>query len=101
MYAEFVQAGAAIVGISPDSVASHQAFKAKYRLPFPLLSDMEHQVADQYGVWGPKQIGGNEVMGVHRTTFLLDKHGMVTRVWTNVTPATQADEILAVVRAVA
>lgn len=98
VYTEFEQAGAAVVGISADSVASHQAFKAKYHLPFPLLSDTDHRVAEQYGVWGKQQIGGREMTGIHRTTFLLDKDGTVTHVWREITPESHADEILAVVR---
>lgn len=98
VYTEFEQAGAAVVGISPDSVASHQAFKAKYHLPFPLLSDTDHRVAEQYGVWGTKQWGDRHITGVQRTTFLVDPDGTVTHVWRNITPESHADEILDVVR---
>ena len=79
-----------VFGISPDDAASHQAFRDKYALNFPLLSDHGHKVADAYGVWGPKKIGE----GIHRTTFLIDK-GRITRVFENVKPEGHAAEVLA------
>ncbi len=79
-----------VFGISPDDAASHQAFRDKYALNFPLLSDPGHKVADAYGVWGPKKNGD----GIHRTTFLIDK-GRITRVFENVKPEGHAAEVLA------
>lgn len=80
-----------VFGISPDDVASHQAFRDKYALNFPLLSDPGHGVADRYGVWAMKK-SGNE--GIHRTTFVLEG-GKVARVFTDVKPEGHAAEVLA------
>jgi peroxiredoxin Q/BCP len=80
-----------VYGISPDDMASHQAFRDKYALNFPLLSDPGHAVADQYGVWGVKP-SGNE--GIFRTTFIL-KEGKVARVFESVKPEGHAAEVLA------
>jgi thioredoxin-dependent peroxiredoxin len=81
-----------VFGISPDDVASHQAFRDKYALNFPLLSDPGHAIADRFGVWGPRATG-NE--GIHRTTFVL-RDGKVERVFANVKPEGHAAEVLAV-----
>ncbi|MDB5104212.1 MAG: alkyl hydroperoxide reductase/Thiol specific antioxidant/Mal allergen [Fibrobacteres bacterium] len=80
-----------VFGISPDDMASHQAFRDKYALNFPLLSDPGHEVAEQYGVWGAKP-SGNE--GIFRTTFIL-KDGKVARVFESVKPEGHAAEVLA------
>jgi peroxiredoxin Q/BCP len=80
-----------VFGISPDSVASHQAFRDKYALNFPLLSDPGHLVATDFGVWGPKK-SGNE--GIFRTTFVL-RDGKIARVFTDVKPEGHAAEVLA------
>lgn len=80
-----------VLGISPDDSASHEAFRAKYALNFPLLSDPGHQVADRFGVWGPKKNGSE---GIHRTTFVIGG-GKVTRVFTDVKPEGHAAEVLA------
>lgn len=81
---------AELFGISPDSVASHQKFRDKYDLPFPLLADIEHDVSDLYGVWGPKTFMGREYMGVDRSTFIIDPEGRVARVFEKVHPAGHA-----------
>jgi peroxiredoxin Q/BCP len=94
-YGEFQQAGAVVLGVSTDSVKSHGKFKTKYNLPFPLLSDPEHQVAEAYGVWGPKKFMGKEFLGINRVTFLIDERGVVKQVWPKVKPEGHADEILA------
>lgn len=94
-------AGVNILGVSPDSVASHVKFKKKYGLPFPLLADEGHQVADQYGVWGPKKFMGREYEGILRTTFLIDAQGNIARVFENVKPADHSVEVLAAVKALA
>ena len=80
-----------VYGISPDDMASHQAFREKYALNFPLLSDPGHAVADQYGVWGVKPNGKE---GIFRTTFILED-GKVARVFENVNPEGHAAEVLA------
>jgi peroxiredoxin Q/BCP len=81
-----------VFGISPDDVASHQAFRDKYALNFPLLADPGHAVADAFGVWGPKPNGR---VGIHRTTFVI-RAGKIDRVFTNVKPEGHAQEVLAV-----
>lgn len=91
----FDEAGVAILGVSPDSVQSHQKFKTKYHLTFPLLADDGHRVADAYGVWGPKKFMGREYEGILRTTFLIGPDGKIVRVFENVKPAEHAKEVLA------
>lgn len=94
-YGEFQRAGAVVLGVSTDSVKSHEKFKTKYNLPFPLLSDPEHQVANLYGVWGPKKFMGREFEGISRVTFLIDEQGRIKQVWPQVKPEAHADEVLA------
>jgi thioredoxin-dependent peroxiredoxin len=97
-YSAYEQASVTILGVSPDSPKSHTKFKKKYDLPFTLLSDEDHSVADQYGVWGPKNFMGRSYEGVHRTTFLIDEDGKIRRVFENVKPAEHSREILGVLR---
>lgn len=97
-YGEFERAGAVVLGVSPDDVDSHQQFKTKYSLPFTLLADPQHQVAEQYGVWGIQKFMGREYEGVSRVTYLIDENGIVKQVWPKVTPEGHADEILAALR---
>jgi peroxiredoxin Q/BCP len=78
------KAGAVVLGVSPDGAASHQKFATKYNLPFPLLSDTEHKVADAYGVWGEKSLYGRKFIGLTRATFLIDAQGHVKHVWPKV-----------------
>jgi peroxiredoxin Q/BCP len=73
-----------VLGVSPDSVESHQKFRAKYDLNFPLLADEHHAVAESYGVWQEKSLYGRKYMGIVRSTFLIDQQGVVTHVWRNV-----------------
>src|SRR5262245_27437650 len=94
-YGEFERAAAVVLGISPDDERSHVKFKGKYDLPFTLLSDTEHEVAEQYGVWGEKTYMGRPYMGVSRTTFVIDEDGNVVSVMQDVKPATHADDVLA------
>lgn len=89
-------AGAVVLGVSPDGVASHQRFKAKFSLPFPLLADPDHAVADAYGVWGEKSMYGRTYEGVHRTTFVIDGDGSILKVFRKVKPKGHAAEVLAV-----
>jgi peroxiredoxin Q/BCP len=93
-YGEFERAGAVVLGISPDSEKSHVKFKDKHDLPFTLLADTEHEVADAYGVWGEKSFAGRKYMGVNRSTFVIDADGNVTKVMHDVKPATHADDVL-------
>jgi thioredoxin-dependent peroxiredoxin len=92
-FPRFQKSNAVILGVSPDSVASHQKFKSKYGLPFTLLADPDHAVAERYGVWKEKSMYGRTYMGVERTTFLVDGAGKVVRVFTKVTPKGHAEEI--------
>jgi peroxiredoxin Q/BCP len=95
-YSEFERAGAVVLGISPDDEASHVQFKEKYGLPFTLLADPQHEVAERYGVWGEKRYQGRTYLGVTRTTFLIGPDGKVAKVLPNVKPDTHADDVLAV-----
>jgi peroxiredoxin Q/BCP len=94
-YGEFEQAGAVVLGVSPDRAVSHVKFKQKYGLPFTLLADPEHVVAELYGVWGEKRNYGKTYMGIIRSTFVIGADGVVTKAMRNVNPATHADDVLA------
>ncbi|HLX32736.1 MAG TPA: thioredoxin-dependent thiol peroxidase [Gaiellaceae bacterium] len=98
-YAEFEQAGAVVLGVSPDTVGRHVKFKEKYGLPFALLADPEHEVAELYGVWGEKSYMGRKYMGVSRWTFVIGPDGVVTTVFPDVKPASHADDVLAALAA--
>jgi len=95
-YAEFERAGAVVLGVSPDDEKSHVKFRAKYELPFALLADPDHEVAERYGVWGEKKYMGRTYMGVMRSTFVIGADGNVRRVLHDVKPATHADDVLAI-----
>jgi thioredoxin-dependent peroxiredoxin len=84
-----------ILGISPDTVEAQAKFKKKFDLPFTLLADTDHAVAERYGVWKEKTNYGKTYMGVERTTFLLGRDGRVTHVFPKVTPKGHADEVAA------
>ena len=92
-FPRFDDAEAVILGVSPDDVKSHVKFKAKYDLPFTLLADTGHTVAEAYGVWKEKSMYGRKYMGVERTTFLIDRAGNVAKVFEKVKPAGHADEV--------
>jgi peroxiredoxin Q/BCP len=77
-------ADALILGISPDGVASHEKFRKKFRLPFVLLADERHAVAERYGVWKEKQMFGNHYMGIERTTFVIDRAGKIAAIFSKV-----------------
>ena len=94
-YEGFRNKNVVVIGISKDSVASHQKFAEKYALPFLLLSDPERQAIEAYGVWQEKKNYGKVSMGVVRTTYLIDEQGMIERVMPKVKPDTNAEEILA------
>lgn len=92
-------AGAVVLGVSPDPVESHAKFRKKFDLPFPLLADTDHSVAEAYGVWGEKSMYGRKYEGVHRTTFLIGPDGRITHVFEKVKPAGHAAEVLAALAA--
>lgn len=91
---DLLAAGAVIIGVSPDTDASHGKFRAKYGLPFHLAADPDHAIAEAYGVWGEKKNYGKTYMGILRTTFLVDETGTVSHVWAKVKPENHAQEIL-------
>jgi peroxiredoxin Q/BCP len=93
-YSAYEKADVVILGVSPDTVASHVKFKKKFELPFPLLADIGHKVCDLYAVWGPKKFMGKEYEGVLRTTFLIDGQGNIVKVFEKVRPAEHSAELL-------
>ena len=93
-YSELSTLGFEVIGVSADSVASHQKFISKYDLPFDLLSDTDRKVIDAYGVWGPKKFMGKEYEGIHRTTFVIDENGVVERVFNKVKTKEHTQQIL-------
>ena len=95
LYNEFRKKGVEVIGISKDSVASHEKFAEKYELPFVLLADPERTAIEAYGVWQEKKQYGKVSMGVVRTTFLVDENGMIVKIMPKVNPDNNAAEILA------
>ena len=83
-WAELKKLGATVLGVSPDGVESHRAFRAKYKLPFTLLADEDHAVATAYGAWGTKTLYGNTFIGMHRNAVLIDPEGRVAKLFPSV-----------------
>jgi peroxiredoxin Q/BCP len=83
-YSGLKKSGAVVLGVSPQGPESHQKFAKKYKLPFPLLVDADHKVAEKYGAWGEKSNYGRKYMGIIRSTFLIDPKGKLARVWPKV-----------------
>lgn len=98
VHAEFEQAGAEILGVSIDSMKSHEKFAAKYNLLFPLLSDEDKAISNAYGVFKEKSMYGKTFLGVERTTFAIDKEGIIRKVWPKVKVEGHIDEVLEFVR---
>ena len=96
---DFAAADTIVIGVSPDSVKSHDKFRAKYGLTFPLASDEGKAILEAYGVWVEKSMYGRKYMGVERTTLLLDREGRVARAWPKVKVPGHAEEVLAAARA--
>lgn len=92
---QFADRGVVVLGVSPDSAASHARFKEKYRLPFTLLADPDHRVVERYGFWVEKTMAGRRFMGVERSTVLIAPDGTVVRVFRRVKPDTHAEQVLA------
>jgi peroxiredoxin Q/BCP len=92
-YEKFSAAGIEIVGISPDSEQSHDKFRSKMGIPYPLVADTDNEVSKKYGIYGLKNFMGREYMGVNRSTFLIDKTGRIVKVFTRVKPAGHAKEV--------
>ena len=96
---EFAAAGAAILGVSADSVASHDKFRKKYDLAFALASDEEKAMLAAYGVWVEKSMYGRKYMGIERTTILISADGKIARIWSKVKVPGHADEVLSAAKA--
>jgi thioredoxin-dependent peroxiredoxin len=97
---DFAAANTEIIGISPDSLKSHDKFRAKYGLDFTLASDEAKTMLEAYGVWVEKSMYGRKYMGVERTTVLIDQEGTIARIWPKVTVPEHAQEVLAAARAI-
>jgi len=93
-YSELVAAGAVVLGVSPDTIKSHDSFKLKYSLPFALLSDPDHQVAELYGAWGEKKMYGKTYMGILRSTYIIDEQGLILKTFAKVKPKNHSQEVL-------
>lgn len=98
LQAEFDAAGAIILGVSIDSLKSHEKFAEKYHLPFPLLSDEDKSVSTAYGVFKEKSMYGKTFLGIERTTFVIDKEGIIRKIWPKVKVEGHVDEVLEFVR---
>ena len=94
-WSEFEETGSVVLGVSPDDEVSHVRFKEKYSLPFALLADPEHEVAEEYGVWKERNLYGKKSMGIERSTFVIDAGGNVSKVMRRVKPDTHAADVLA------
>lgn len=94
-FAEFKKKGAVVLGVSPDSIKSHDKFVDKFKLPFTLLSDEDKKIVEAYGVWGEKTFMGRNYLGVYRVTFLIGPDGKIKKIWPNVKPDEHVEEVLA------
>lgn len=93
-YLRFVVNKAEILGVSKDSIASHEKFRAKHSLPFPLAADTEGALCDAFGVWKEKSMYGKKYMGIERSTFLIDENGVVAAIWRKVKVSSHIKEVL-------
>lgn len=96
-FARVRASGAVVLGVSADSVASHERFRDKYALPFELLTDDSHAMMERYGVWKEKKNYGRTYMGIERTTVLIDEQGIVRRIWPKVAVKGHVDQVLAAI----
>jgi len=94
-YADLEARGVEVLGVSIDSVASHEQFSAKYGLPYPLLADVDHTAAQRYGVWQRTKLGSRQIESVVRTTFVVNRDGTIRAVFADVRGGDHADHILA------
>lgn len=92
-YPQFQELGVEIIGISTDSVRSHQRFKEKYQIPYRLIADPEKQIVRLYGVYGPKKRFGKISWGTHRVTYIIDRQGIIRKVYPQVDPSVHAEEV--------
>jgi peroxiredoxin Q/BCP len=93
-YALLKKNGFEVIGVSPNDEKSHKKFETKFNLPFTLLADPDHAIIDKYGVWGEKQMFGNKYMGVHRTTFVINEKGVISRIFLRPKNKQHAEEIV-------
>jgi peroxiredoxin Q/BCP len=93
-YGLLTKNGFKVIGISPDDVKSHQKFKEKFNLPFTLIADPDHKIIDKYGVWGQKKLYGREYMGLHRTTFVVNEKGIISKIFLRPRNKAHAEEIV-------
>jgi thioredoxin-dependent peroxiredoxin len=93
-YSKFKKKDITVLGVSPDKETAHKKFVTKYQLPFTLLADTDHSIAEAYGVWGEKKFMGRTYLGVHRTTFLIDEKGKIRKIFEKVKPEDHASEVL-------
>jgi thioredoxin-dependent peroxiredoxin len=100
-FAALKAAGAVVLGVSVDSVKSHDKFVAKHKLPFTLLADEDKQIVQAYGVWGEKRFMGMKLLGTGRVTFLIGPDGRIQKIWPKVKPTTHAAEVLGVLHSAA
>ena len=100
VWGEFERKGAVVLGVSPDNPKKHVKFREKYHLPFALLSDESHEVAEKYGTWVEKSMYGKTYMGMERSTFVIDTEGDVAKIMRKVKPADHADDVLAAIDAI-
>ena len=94
-FSQFKKRGAIVLGVSPDSVKSHDKFVEKFSLPFPLLADEDKKIVEAYGVWGEKTFMGRKYMGTYRVTFLIGGDGHIKKIWPQVKPDEHPAEVLA------
>ena len=90
--------GAVVLGVSPDPISSHEKFRDKFDLNFPLLSDEDHQVAEAYGVWKEKSMYGKKYWGIERSTFIIDEDGVIQEAWRKVRPKGHAEKVAETLR---
>ena len=95
-FAAFKKKGAIVLGVSVDSVKSHDKFSDKFKLPFTLVSDEDKKIVEAYGVWGEKSFMGRKYKGTYRVTFLIGPDGRIKKIWPQVKPEQHAEEVLAV-----
>lgn len=93
-YALLKSNGFVVLGVSPNDEKSHQKFESKYDLPFTLIADPQHNIIDEYGVWGEKQLYGRKYIGLHRTTFLIDEKGIIRKIFTKPRSKQHSEDII-------
>tara|TARA_Y100000590_G_C15584184_1_gene963503 strand:- start:119 stop:589 length:471 start_codon:yes stop_codon:yes gene_type:complete len=98
VYSEIQDEGVVLLGISADSIKSHNNFIAKYNLPFLLLSDIDNVMSSSYYAWGEKEWNGRKYMGMYRITYIVDESGKISKVWPKVKPANHGEEVLASIK---